>query len=238
MGARTLDVEGERMLQVALRHPRGRYTAERASQLSGVPKSTLYDWRRNAIYVPDFSRMSPTAWSYRDLIFLRLLAWLRQTGMPRPGAAKAVTKARQVAAKGSGLRHIHATREAVYFDDQREASDGRNMLPFDDFLALVSTFDLLAPIEELKSERGRLWAPDLVAPTARTYISPWVLAGDPCVSGTRVPTASMYALASERQLSATAIAALYPALKVRDVEDAWLLERRLRGVDLPEPAAA
>src|SRR5829696_8281996 len=61
----------------ALRHPRGRYAADRAAQLSGIPRSTLYDWQRADVYVPDFAGGSPMAWSYRDLVFVRVLAWLR-----------------------------------------------------------------------------------------------------------------------------------------------------------------
>lgn len=65
------------MIAYALRHPRGRYNADRTSQLSGVPKSTVYDWRRDGILVPDFTAANPSMWSYRDLVLLRLLAWLR-----------------------------------------------------------------------------------------------------------------------------------------------------------------
>jgi hypothetical protein len=42
-----------RTISYALRHPRGRYTAERASQLSGIPRSTVYDWRREDVFEPD-----------------------------------------------------------------------------------------------------------------------------------------------------------------------------------------
>ena len=42
-----------------LRHPRGNYVAKRASQLSGVPVSTIYYWRKKGVYVPDFSKSSP-----------------------------------------------------------------------------------------------------------------------------------------------------------------------------------
>jgi hypothetical protein len=73
-----------------LRTPRGRYAADRASQLAGVPRSTIYDWNRNAILVPDFAHARPMEWSYRDLVFLRLTAWLRIQGMPRPFVANRV----------------------------------------------------------------------------------------------------------------------------------------------------
>ncbi|MGH9223064.1 MAG: DUF433 domain-containing protein [Acidimicrobiales bacterium] len=105
--------------------------------------------------------------------------------------------------------------------------------------ALLHTFDLLDPIEELRRRgQGRVWAPDLVRPSEQTFISPWVLAGEPCVEQTRIPTAAVYALHEERGLSAQDIVKLYAGLTVTDADDAYVLERRLRGFDLPSTAAA
>jgi uncharacterized protein (DUF433 family) len=71
-----------------------------------------------------------------------------------------------------------------------------------------------------------------------TSISPWVLAGDPCVRGTRIPTAAIRALREDRGLTFANIVELYPGLSTEAAEDADLLERRLRGLELPERAAA
>src|SRR2546427_478992 len=69
-------------LRQAFRVPRGRYSYERASQLSGVPTRTLHHWARTEFMVPDFADLTPKMWSYRDLVFLRLTAWLRAKSMP------------------------------------------------------------------------------------------------------------------------------------------------------------
>jgi uncharacterized protein (DUF433 family) len=61
----------------------------------------------------------------------------------------------------------------------------------------------------------------------RTSISPWVMGGEPCVRSTRIPTAGLYALRSERGLQTERIVALYPGLDVAHVEDAIKLEERL-----------
>jgi uncharacterized protein (DUF433 family) len=238
------DHEARARVLYALRHPRGRYVAERASQLSGVPRSTLYDWRREEVYVPDYSAANPAAWSYRDLVFLRLLAWLRQLHMPRPKAAKGVRAVKETITAGEEVRRIRATPRELLFDEERmnrvNGNGVDNMLPFEDFYLLFRTFDLLDPVEELRSAHspGRVWAPDLVAPSTHTFISPWVLAGDPCVERTRIPTAAIRALRHDRGLSSNEIVELYPGLTVDAAEDAYLLEQRLRGFGLPEPAAA
>jgi uncharacterized protein (DUF433 family) len=238
----TIDREAsfEERLAYALRHPRGRYVADRAAQLSGIPRSTLYDWRRQTIYVPDFDAADPTAWSYRDLVYVRLLGWLRQLGMPRPTAAKRVVSVKKLVATGAPVRYLHADGETLLLNDERTSRFGRaNLLPFDDFRGLLSTFDLLEPIEELR-RRGqrRVWAPDLVNPSDHTFISPWVLAGEPCVDRTRIPTSAIHALREERGLDMAEIVVLYPGLTVEAADDAYLLEQRLRGIGLPKPAAA
>ena len=235
MPAELSEMQRQELLN-AMRHPRGRYSADRASQLSGVPTSTVYDWQRSDIYVPDFGGASPMAWSYRDLVYLRLLAWLRQLKMPRPKASEWVTEVKQYVAEGNELRMIRATAESVVFDDETtDRKTGANLLPFDDFTGLLSVFDLLDPVEELG--KRPLWGPDLVTPSVHTYISPWVLGGDPCVENTRIPTATILALHEERGLSTAQIVELYPGLKPDAAEDAYELEKRLRGIE-PERHAA
>ena len=221
------------MIAYALRHPRGRYNAERTSQLSGVPKSTVYDWRRDQILVPDFTAANPVTWSYRDLVLLRLVAWLRQGGMARSLAAEKVSSVRRQLSAGAEVRSIHATKWDVVLNDVHGVGlddDRDNLLPSPEFYSLLGTFDLHEPIEELRPGRDQqLWAPDLVTPSTHSAISPWVLAGDPCITGTRIPTASIFALRTERALSNDAIVSLYPGLNVEAVDDAVGLERRLRG---------
>ncbi|MEM8618933.1 MAG: DUF433 domain-containing protein [Actinomycetota bacterium] len=216
----------------ALRHPRGRYDATRTAQLSGVPRSTVYDWRRGGIYNSDYLRASPAIWSYRDLVMLRLLAWLRQGGMARPTAAEKTASVREQLSAGVEIRRIHATATDVVLvtDEGRDALDDRdNLLPSSDFYALLGTFDLFEPIEELRSKpSAAVWAPNLVTPSDHSSISPWVLAGDPCVEHSRIPTAAIYALRTERELPVEAVVELYPGITADAVEDVTDLEGRLR----------
>jgi len=232
----TLSDTDRQTIAYALRHPRGRYAAERAAQLSGVPKSTIYYWRRNGILISDFPNADPALWSYRDLVLLRLLAWLRQGGMQRPLAAEKTVSIRDQLTAGHEVRRIHATKTDIVMSGEADddfVDDRENLLPSSDFYDLLSTFDLYEPIDELRSaSRGRVWAPDLVTPSEHSMISPWVLAGDPCVERSRIPTSAIYALRTERELPAEAIVELYPGLSVSAVEDVTRLERRLRGVEL------
>ncbi len=49
----------------------GCYDARRTAALSGVPRSTVYDWARKGIVVPSISPEREKLWSYADLMALR-----------------------------------------------------------------------------------------------------------------------------------------------------------------------
>lgn len=66
MTARALTKDQQQLVLFAFRHPRGRYSAERAGQLSGVPARTLYDWAEARVLITDYASAHPKAWSYRD----------------------------------------------------------------------------------------------------------------------------------------------------------------------------
>ena len=217
---------------LALRHSRGRYDNARASQLAGIPSSTIYEWRRKEVYVPDFSQDRPTAWSYRDLIYLRLMAFLRQGGMERHTAAHQVKRLKREVERGTDVKYIYASKKTLVIDLERtNRTTGESLLPFETLDALFRVFTLQEPIKELARERQirRLWAPDLIRPSEHTFISPWIMAGDPCIRDTRIPTASIFALRTERGLTNTQIVALYDDVTMAEAEDAFALENQLRG---------
>ncbi len=218
-------VDRRELVLRALRSPRGRYSADRTSQLSGIPRSTVYDWQRAGIYRPDFLYASPMMWSYRDLVYLRLLAWLRNLGMDRPVAAERVTTIKQAVTAGDTIQRLRSDGHIVLVDDETDHRfSGENVLP--SLAELLGEFDLLEPIRELGDRP--LWGPDLVTPSDHTYISPWVMAGEPCIEETRIPTATVWTLRIERGLDVGRIIDLYPGLDEATVKDAWHLEDRLR----------
>jgi uncharacterized protein (DUF433 family) len=122
-------------------------------------------------------------------------------------------------------------RVVLLGDEQVDDLSGQQLL--EGVLEHLSTFDLLVPvdIEELRvGHRGRLWGPNLVHPSEATRISPWVMSGEPCIDGSRLPTSTVYALSNRRGLSPGSIARLYPGVTVDQVTDAVRLESRLRSV--------
>jgi len=101
---------------------------------------------------------------------------------------------------------------------------------FDALIPLLDVFELVEPIEGVS--KGSLWGPSLIRPSDYTYISPNVVAGEPCIVNSRVPTGTIHALHAERGLSVDGIGEFYPQLEERGIKDAIALEGRLRGVHL------
>lgn len=217
--------ERRSLLLHALRSPRGRYAADRAARLSGVPRSTVYDWAREDVLVPDYLNASPMMWSYRDLVFLRLLARMRQHGIRRDQAAGDVAELRKLLADpGSQVTTVRIGSGLFVGDDTHELGTGQQA--FEEVLALTHQFDLLEPIKGVN--KVPMWGPDLVEPSDHTYISPQVMGGEPCVDSTRIPSTAVLALVEDRGLDAAKIVRLYPQLTPEGIDDAVALERRLR----------
>ena len=83
----------------------GAYAADRASALSGVPKSTIHYWARTELLVPSVSRSKVKLWSYADLMGLRIIYWLRQQKTDVAGAEVPATSMRAIR---RALRHLAA----------------------------------------------------------------------------------------------------------------------------------
>jgi len=222
--ARPLTAEQQHLILFAFRRPRGHYTTERAGQLSGIPARTLYDWAKEGVIAPDHPGR-PMAWSYRDLAFVRLLAWLRQGRMERLTAARRVADIRNLMADPARqVSEIRSDGTVVLLGDETiDRLTGQQV--FDSMAMLLSTFSLLDSVAELG--RQRLWGPDLIQPSELTWILPWAMGGEPCVRFTRIPTVGLHALRHEQGLDTEQIVALYPALDAAQVEDAIALEERL-----------
>jgi uncharacterized protein (DUF433 family) len=209
----------------ALRYPRGRYSAERAHQLSAVPARTLHDWATAGVLVPDWFAAKPRGWSYRDIVYARLMTWLRSKHMDRNAAAERVRYLREMLATTDIDPTVHSDGRIFLIGDDRVDRFTRQQV-FDALIEVLDVFELTEPIEGVS--QGELWGPSLVHPSAHTFISPWVLGGEPCIEDSRVPSATVHALRVERGLDANAIHALYEFLPLEAIEDALRLEARLR----------
>lgn len=168
---------------------------------------------------------SPRGWSYRDVLYARLLAWLRSKGMDRTMASLRVRQIKGLMEQAEVEPHLRSDGTVMLLGGESvDRFSGQQV--FDGLSELLDRFALTEPIEGVS--RAALRGPSLLRPSTRTYISPWVLNGEPCVAESRVRTSAIYALRAERKLDTARIHALYPELGEEAIEDAVDLEIRLR----------
>jgi uncharacterized protein (DUF433 family) len=214
-----------------IRHmqPTGAYTAERASALSGVPKSTIHYWARNEILVPSVSAERVMLWSYADLMGLRTIYWLRQRKVDTRGAEIPATSMRAVR---RALKHLCGLSEPLWHPDRASiwvASDGEIYVrgpagpeTLGGQMMVPDAINLIAPFPTREGLRG----PDLARPRPEVRIAPGRLSGSPHIVHTRLETSALDALARDG-LTPPAIRALYPYLSEAQLDQALDLERQL-----------
>lgn len=207
----------------------GCYDARRAAALSGVPRSTVYDWARRGVVVPSISLEREKLWSYADLMALRIVSWLRhpkRLGVEvRPASAMRHVREALVQLDEQGL-DLWDGRAGVspLFVDLTGAivivtSEAKHDLSGQGVLA--EWLDLLGPFEGTDST-----GPDLRRPREHLRIVPGKCAGEPHLEGSRLTTVTIAALAG-RGYTLDDVARLYPDEARESLEEAIDLERSL-----------
>ena len=207
----------------------GCYDARRAAALSGVPRSTVYDWARRDIVVPSISPEREKLWSYADLMALRIVSWLRHPKRlgddVRPASAMRHVRDAlvQLDDQGLDLWDGRAGASPLYVDPT-----GRIIIVSAEVThdlsgqgVLAEWLDLLGPFEG--TEGG---GPDLRRPREHLRIVPGKCAGEPHLEGSRLTTVTIAALAS-RGYTLDDVARLYPDETQESLAEAIELERSL-----------
>jgi hypothetical protein len=214
---RRLTHEELRAVRQALRFPLGRYGYDRAAQLSGVPARTVHHWAKVGALVPDFHPATPKEWSYRDLVFLRLLAWLRARGMDLATAVDRVAHVRWVLQKSSESFDVVRSDGSIFLlgGEDFDRITGQRVMA--EVMEYVSAFNLTTSLGLLEEAGGvdRLWGPDLLRPSGRTAIHPSVMGGAALHRGgiappARIPTRSSGKLSGQPSSFSSACSCSWP----------------------------
>lgn len=207
----------------------GAYTTERAAALSGVPKSTVYYWARKGHLVASVSQ-KPLLWSYTDLLALRTIYWLRQpkTAFEREVPATSMPKVRRALEqlKGLDLDLLEKGRPTISVTLKGDVVIDSEAMPLqlaDGQYLERELINIVGPFEGLEGTRG----PDLAWPRESVQILPRKISGAPHISGTRVPTESIQALA-DRGLTIDQIARIYPFVSRESLRESIDLEAQLK----------
>lgn len=214
---------------------RAAYTADRASALAGVPRSTVHYLARTELLVPGVSSERVKLWSYSDVVALRIIGGLRQPKQTPDGAEVAPTRVPAIRRALAALRKLELDLWSeelgtVLFVDRSGKlhwkRDGAvSTLPgpsSGEQLVEADVLDLMAPFDLVKGQHG----PDLRQPRPMLRIIPGKLAGSPHIVNTRIETIALGALA-ERGMHRSIIAELYPSVARSAIDDALDLEGQL-----------
>ncbi len=168
----------------------GIYSARMAARIARIRYQSFQAWAKaNLIHGTKFKlgRRSETVYTYRDLLLIRLIVWLKGQGQ----TPRAIRKALDTIALMSGGGRDAWMKSTIYVSGNTivaivpekpeynpiAASQGPQKM------ALVFFPDL---IDKLKGE--------LVPPRFKHIdIDPWVLGGAPRIKGTRIPTKAVKA---------------------------------------------
>jgi uncharacterized protein (DUF433 family) len=208
---------------------RGTYTAGRAAALSGVPKSTVYRWARIGWCVPSVSRTRVKLWSYKDLLGLRAIHWLRH---PRPSPADSeklppapvpLIQAALVDLARINLDGLPDGHVSVRIDRSGSIHVGAvgNREPTGRSPSLDS-LDLIEPFES----RGGIRGPNLAAPRSLLRIVPGKLGGAPHLLRTRLQTEALAAI-HRQGMTREGVYRLYPRFDPVAIDQALDLENQL-----------
>jgi uncharacterized protein (DUF433 family) len=207
----------------------GAYTTERAAALSGVPKSTAYYWARKGLLLPSVSQ-NPLLWSYTDLLALRTIYWLRQpkVAFERDVPATSMPKVRRALQqlKALDLDPLEGGRAAIAVTLTGEVvinSDAMPLQRVDGQYLARDLVNIVGPFEGLEGARG----PDLLWPRPTVQILPGKISGAPHISGTRLPTQSISALA-DRGFSVDQLVKIYPFVSRDALAESLDLEAQLK----------
>jgi DNA-binding transcriptional MerR regulator/uncharacterized protein (DUF433 family) len=206
----------------ALDPTRGVYDSKRAAALAGVPKSTLNYWARTELLVPSVAAHPHTRlWSWGDLLALRAIEWLR---VEKPGVSQA-TPMRQIRRALEYLADA-GVRAEEFEERARVAQCGRLFLDIDSSEAFDPTTRRFAFLEIAALIAPTAGGPNLLRPRPQLRIIPGKLSGEPHIEGTRIASASLYALALDGFSLAT-ISSMYPRASQEAIAQAIDLERSL-----------
>lgn len=140
----------------------GAYTAERASVITGVPRSTIHAWARTEVLIPSISAERVKLWSDADLAALQTIYWLRHRKRFGVGAEIPATSMHAIRralarlrALGEPLCRAEGTSLWVDADGEVHVRGPAGFETRRGQLVLPGALDLVAPFTPAEARPGR-----------------------------------------------------------------------------------
>ena len=181
------------------------------SKLTGVTPYQLRSWSRSGLLVPEIRAKRPPIYSFRDLVALRSIAFLRAE---------------------TSLQKIHKAFDNLNVLDMVEhpseysfGNDGKTIFvqgPDDEAIDLVRS---LAFINFRKQE-----VPSFTAPAPHICVNPARIGGWPAIEGTRIGYDVIADLAGAQDPDVEYVIEYYPGLTTSAVESAIEFNRQVEAI--------
>ncbi|UQE75108.1 DUF433 domain-containing protein [Gordonia sp. PP30] len=190
------------------------FPVELTIALTGVTRSQLDNWRRTELLIPEVNPTRPPLYSFRDLVALRTVAWLR--------TSTSLQKVRRAFAQ---LEEFDLTDHPSAY---KFAVGGGSIAVWTDagFMDLVKTpgqYQLYTLADMFRPFNNRNDEPivDFQRPRPTLTVDPRKLGGWPTIDGTRVPFDTVAdALSGDLPISEEQVRAFYPGVSPSAAHDA------------------
>ncbi|WP_016690848.1 DUF433 domain-containing protein [Rhodococcus rhodochrous] len=199
------------------------FPVELTAALTGASVNQLRRWSRDGLIVPEIHEKRPMLYSFRDLVALRSVCFLRSEV-----SLQKIKRAFQNLPDHELMEH-----PAEY----RFATDGRTVVVWteDRFMDLVDNpgqFDLVSIDDVYRSftNRQQRRVVDFKRPRTNLEVNPQRMGGWPTVAGTRVPFDTIANLVADGDISAEEVSEYYPHVHPTAVADAVSFQHEVEGL--------
>lgn len=189
--------------------------------LSGATRPQLSHWRRSGLLVPEASPSRPIEYSFRDIVALRSVVYLRRS-----------TSLQRVRKAFGSLERMDLTEHPSVYSLVTDG-DTIAVVRNDETIDLVRSpgQTVLAPLIDIfdafDSPKGRR-VPNLLNPRPTIEIRERRLGGWPTISGTRLGYDNVVALVSDGSVPYEQVSDFYPGVTVDMVRDAVDFDHTVR----------
>lgn len=201
------------------------YSPALAVKLSGATPFQLAKWRRLGLLVPEIHAGRPPIYSYRDVVALRAMVFLR-----------AKTSAQKLRAAWDNLDMFAVAdhpSEFVFGTDGKgiyaKTPDGEVVDLTRKPGHLVGEYSFEQLFAEFENFRGNVVVP-FDRPAPNLVVNPRTLGGYPVITGTRVPFDTVAQLIDNETVFPEDIPAMFPRVSVDAARDAVAFEQSLEAV--------
>lgn len=193
-----------------------------AATLTGTSKNQLYRWRRDALLVPEVQGSNPALYSFRDLVAIRTIAFLRsRVSLQRVRRAFSNLDPLDFTDHPSAYRFGTDGKSIAVADEEGRAVDLTN------FVGQVSVFSLEEVFAPFKNRQGHDVV-DFRHPRPNLEVSGHRMGGWPTIRDTRITYDTVANLVADGSLKVEDVSYYYPQVSPTAVEDAVSFDAQVR----------